>query len=142
MPRAKQACAALGVQRIHLYQLHAPDPRTPLSTSVRALDALRNEGLIERVGLCNVNVGQIEEARRITDISAVQIELSLWHDTSLLNGVVQHCIEHGIQLIAYRPLGGSRRSRQSAFGSGAGRGREPSRRDAGGDRAGVALWPV
>ena len=103
---------ALGVERIHLYQLHAPDPRTPLSTSVKALDALRNEGLVERIGLCNVNVGQIEEARRITDISAVQIELSLWHDANLLNGVVQHCIEHGIQLIAYRPLGGSRRSRR------------------------------
>ena len=103
---------ALGVQRIRLYQLHAPDPRTPLSTSVRALNALRNEGLVDRVGLCNVNVSQIEEARRITDISAVQIELSLWHDTSLLNGVVLHCIEHGIQLIAYRPLCGSRRSRR------------------------------
>ena len=100
---------ALGMDRIHLYQLHAPDPRTPLSTSVRALAALRNDGLIERVGLCNVNVGQIEEARRITEIAAVQIELSLWHDTTVLNGVVQHCIAHGIQVIAYRPLGGVRR---------------------------------
>jgi aryl-alcohol dehydrogenase-like predicted oxidoreductase/predicted kinase len=103
---------ALGRQRIHLYQLHAPDPRTPLATSVRALDALRSEGLIERIGLCNVNVGQIEEARRITEISAVQVELSLWYDTNVLNGVVRHCIEHGIQLIAYRPLGGSRQSRR------------------------------
>jgi aryl-alcohol dehydrogenase-like predicted oxidoreductase/histidinol phosphatase-like enzyme/predicted kinase len=103
---------ALGLDRIRLYQLHAPDPRTPLATSVRALDALRNEGLVERIGLCNVNVSQIEEARRITDISAVQIELSLWHDTNVLNGVLQHCIEHGIQLIAYRPLGGARQSRR------------------------------
>ena len=103
---------ALGVQCIHLYQLHTPDPRTPLATSVRALDALRREGLIERIGLCNVNVGQIEEARRITEISAVQVELNLWHDTNLLNGVVQHCIEHAIQLIAYRPLGGARQSRR------------------------------
>jgi aryl-alcohol dehydrogenase-like predicted oxidoreductase len=103
---------ALGADRIDLYQLHALDPRTPLATSVRALDALKNEGLIERVGLCNVNVGQIEEARGITEISAVQVELSVWHDENLLNGVVQHCITHGIQLIAYRPLGGSRRLRQ------------------------------
>jgi aryl-alcohol dehydrogenase-like predicted oxidoreductase len=117
--KARHLCAAceaslraLGLQRIQLYQLHAPDPRTPLATSVRALDALRNEGFIERVGLCNVNVSQIEEARRITEISAVQIELSLWHDTNVLNGVVQHCIEHGIQLIAYRPLGGARQSRR------------------------------
>ena len=103
---------ALGADRIDLYQLHAPDPRTPLATSVRALAALKDEGLVERVGLCNVNVGQIEEARRITEISAVQVELSVWHDENLLNGVVQYCITHGIQLIAYRPLGGSRRLRQ------------------------------
>ena len=105
---------ALGMQRIHLYQLHVPDPWTPLATSVRALDGLRNEGLVERIGLCNVNVSQIEEARRITEISAVQIELSLWHDTNVLNGVVQHCIDHGIQVIAYRPLGGARQARRLA----------------------------
>ena len=79
---------ALDVERIQLYQLHAPDPRTPLGTSVRALAALKDEGLIERVALCNVNVGQIEEARRITDIAAVQVEVSVWHDENLLNGVV------------------------------------------------------
>ena len=103
---------ALGVERIQLYQLHAPDAGTPLSTSVRALAALKDEGLVERIGLCNVNVGQIDEARRITEISAVQVELSLWQDTSVLNGVVQSCIAHGIQVIAYRPLGGSRRHRR------------------------------
>ena len=61
------ACAAsrraLGVERIHLYQLHAPDPRTPLATSVRALAALKRDGYVESIGLCNVTVGQIEEAR-------------------------------------------------------------------------------
>jgi aryl-alcohol dehydrogenase-like predicted oxidoreductase len=103
---------ALDMQRIHLYQLHAPDSRTPLSTSVRALDALKKEGLIERIGLCNVNVSQIEEARRITEISAVQVEMSPWHYTNILNGVLQHCTEHGIQLIAYRPLAGARRARR------------------------------
>jgi aryl-alcohol dehydrogenase-like predicted oxidoreductase len=106
---------ALGLERIHLYQLHAVDPRTPLSTSVRALAALKDDGLIERVGLCNVNVGQIEEARRIIEISSVQVELSPWHDTNLLNGVAQYCIAHRIQLLAYRPLGGSRKRRRMLF---------------------------
>jgi aryl-alcohol dehydrogenase-like predicted oxidoreductase len=69
---------ALDADRIDLYQLHAPDPRVPLATSVRALHTLRRRGLIASVGLCNVTVGQIEEARRITDIDAVQVELSLW----------------------------------------------------------------
>ena len=100
---------ALGVERIDLYQLHAPDPRTPLSTSVRALAALKRDGLVEHIGLCNVNVGQIEEARRITDIAAVQVELSLWHDDNFLSGVAEYCVTSGIRLIAYRPLGGPHR---------------------------------
>jgi aryl-alcohol dehydrogenase-like predicted oxidoreductase/histidinol phosphatase-like enzyme len=100
---------ALGVERIQLYQLHAPDPRTPLSTSVRALAALQRDGWIERIGLCNVNVAQIKEAQQIADIASVQVELSVWHDDSLLSGVVQHCLANGIQVIAHRPLGGVRR---------------------------------
>ena len=112
----REACEAsliaLGVDRIDLYQLHAPDPRVPFPTSVRALAALKDEGLVARIGLCNVNVGQIEKARSIADVSAVQIELSVWHDENLLNGVVEYCITHGIELIAYRPLGGPRRIRQ------------------------------
>jgi aryl-alcohol dehydrogenase-like predicted oxidoreductase len=103
---------ALHVERIDLYQLHAPDPRVPLATSVRALASLKDEGLVARVGLCNVTVGQIEEACRTTEISSVQVELSVWHDENLLNGVVDYCIEHHIQLIAYRPLGGRRRLSQ------------------------------
>lgn len=104
---------ALGVERIPLYQLHAPDPRTPLATSVRALDALRRDGLVEEVGLCNVSVGQIEEARRITQIAVVQVELSLWHDENLRNGVAEHCFANGITLVAYRPLGGPERRRSA-----------------------------
>jgi len=105
---------ALGVSCIHLYQFHAPDPRVPLATSVRALDALKRDGHIESIGLCNVNVGQIEEARRITEIAAVQVELSVWKDDNILNGVVACCLAHGIRLLAYRPLGGVQRARRLA----------------------------
>jgi aryl-alcohol dehydrogenase-like predicted oxidoreductase/predicted kinase/histidinol phosphatase-like enzyme len=111
--RAKQLAArchdsrqALGVERLDLYQLHAPDPRTPLSTSVRALAALKRDGLVDAIGLCNVTVGQIEEARRITEIDSIQIELSLWHEEHLLSGVLEHCIAHELCVLAYRPLGG------------------------------------
>jgi aryl-alcohol dehydrogenase-like predicted oxidoreductase/histidinol phosphatase-like enzyme/predicted kinase len=103
---------ALGMQRLPLYQLHAPDPRTPLSTSVRALASLQRDGLVEAIGLCNVNVGHIEEARRIVPIDSVQVELSLWHDESLLSGVVEYCTANQIRLLAYRPLGGARRRRR------------------------------
>jgi aryl-alcohol dehydrogenase-like predicted oxidoreductase/predicted kinase len=103
---------ALDVERIDLYQLHAPDPRVPFATSVRALGALKDEGLVTRIGLCNVNVGQIEEARRIAEIAAVQLELSVSHDESLLGGVIDYCLTHGIDVIAFRPLGGRRKVSQ------------------------------
>ena len=112
-----QACErsrrALGVEQIALYQLHAPDPRTPLATSIRALASLKRDGLIHTIGLCNVTVGQIEEARRITEIEAIQVELSIWNDHQVLSGVVEYCIANRIRLLAYRPLGGPARYRKT-----------------------------
>ena len=106
----ERSCRALGVNQLDLYQLHTPDPRTPFTTSVRALAALQRDGVIKSIGLSNVTVGQIEEARRIAPIDAVQIELSVWYDGSILSGVVGYCLDHGIRVLAYRPLGG-RKSR-------------------------------
>jgi aryl-alcohol dehydrogenase-like predicted oxidoreductase/histidinol phosphatase-like enzyme len=106
--------AALGVDRIPLYQLHAPDPRTPLATSVRALEGLRRDGLVEAIGLCNVTVGQIEEACAIAPIAAVQIELGVWCDDAILGGVVEYCAAHDIAVLAHRPLGGERRRARTA----------------------------
>jgi aryl-alcohol dehydrogenase-like predicted oxidoreductase/predicted kinase len=104
---------ALGVDVIDLYQLHAVDPRTPLETSVRALATLRDEGKIRRIGLCSVTVGQVNAARRITEIASVQVSLSPLDDEALRNGVAEYCRDHGIRLIAYRPLGGERVMRLS-----------------------------
>ena len=113
-----EACAAsraaLGLERLPLYQLHAPDPRTPLATSVRALDELRRDGLIEAIGLCNVTVGQLEEACAIAPIASVQIELGVWCDDGVLGGVVDYCAAHDIALLAHRPLGGERRRARTA----------------------------
>jgi aryl-alcohol dehydrogenase-like predicted oxidoreductase/predicted kinase/histidinol phosphatase-like enzyme len=111
--RCEESRRALGVDRIDLYQLHAPDPRTPLSTSVRALAALKRDGLIDAIGLSNVTVGQIEEARRITEVDSIQVELSIWHDEHLLSGVAEYCLAHRLRLLAYRPLGGPGRRRRT-----------------------------
>lgn len=112
--RAKHVAAAcensrraLGVKRIDLYQLHAPDPRVPLATSVRALASLQHEGKIAGIGLSNVSLHQLEEARRIAEIAAVQIELHPFREEGFRGGVPEYCIENGIRLIAHRPLGGA-----------------------------------
>ena len=102
----ERSCRALDVDAIDLYQLHVVDPRTPLSTSVRALASLHRDGLIKSIGLSNVTVGQIEEARRIVPIDSIQVELSVWYDGNLLGGVAEYCARNGIRLLGYRPLGG------------------------------------
>jgi len=104
---------ALGVDRLALYQLHAPDPRTPLATSVRALAALQRDGLLERIGLCNVTVQQLREARRIAEIASVQVELNPWNDDHILSGVAAFCLAEGITLVAHRPLGGAAHARRA-----------------------------
>ena len=100
---------ALGVDRIHLYQLHAPDPQVALATSVRALAALQRDGAVERIGLCNVTLGQLQEARAIAEIASVQVELGPWRDEAVRSGLVEFCAANGILLLAHRPLGGAER---------------------------------
>jgi aryl-alcohol dehydrogenase-like predicted oxidoreductase/predicted kinase len=103
--------SALGVPRLALYQLHAVDPRTPLETSIRALAELQKDGLIECIGLCNVTVGQIEAARRITDITTVQVSLGPFDEENFRNGVAEYCRDENLRLLGYRPLGGADRDR-------------------------------
>ncbi len=103
---------ALGGLPIDLYLLHAPDPRTPWSTSVRALARLVDDGLVARVGVCNVNRTQLDEAVELAPIAAVQVAISPFDDRALRGGVVDRCSELGIAVIAHSPLGGPRRARR------------------------------
>jgi aryl-alcohol dehydrogenase-like predicted oxidoreductase/predicted kinase len=111
----KAACEAsrraLDVDTIDLYQLHVVDPRTPLATSVRALAALQAQNKVRRIGLSNVTVSQIQAARALADIAAVQVSLSVADDENLRNGVAEYCVANDIMLIAYRPLDGRRAPR-------------------------------
>jgi aryl-alcohol dehydrogenase-like predicted oxidoreductase len=101
---------ALGGRAIDLYLLHAPDPRTSWSTSVRALLGLRERGLVPRVGLCNVNRRQLDEALALGPIDAVEVALGPFDDAALRGGVVQRCAELGIAVIAHSVLGGPARA--------------------------------
>ena len=95
---------------IDLYLIHAPDPRTPWRTSVRALARLVEQELVRRVGLANVTRAQLDEALELAPISAIQVGLSLLDDRALRGGVVERCTERGLTLIAHSPLGGPRRA--------------------------------
>ena len=96
---------------IDLYLIHAPDPQRPWRTSLRALARLVDEGIVKRVGVSNVNRGQMDEALELAPVSAVQVAVSVSDDRALRGGVVERCIDSGVALIAHSPLGGPRRAK-------------------------------
>ncbi len=106
----EQSLIALDGLPIDLYLIHAPDPRTPWRTSVRALARLADEGLVRRVGLANVNRTQLDEALELAPIAAIQVALSPFEDRAIRGGLVERCEELGIALLAHSPLGGPKRA--------------------------------
>jgi len=101
---------ALGGLPIDLYLIHAPDPRTPWRTSVRALARLVEEGLVGRIGVANINRRQLDEALELAPIAAVQVALNPFGDRALRGGIVERCTERGLALMAHSPLGGPGRA--------------------------------
>jgi aryl-alcohol dehydrogenase-like predicted oxidoreductase len=99
---------ALGVERIALYQLHAPDPAVPFDESIGAMAELQRAGKVRWIGLSNVSVEEIRRAQPIAQISSVQNRLNPFFRESLTEGVVQYCGANGIAFLAYSPTGGGR----------------------------------
>lgn len=103
----RQACEGslrrLKVDRIDVYQLHAPDPNVPFEDSVGTLAELRKEGKVRHVALSNVSVDLIEQARAIVPIVSVQNRYNLGDRKH--EAVVDHCAAQGIGFIPWYPLG-------------------------------------
>jgi len=93
----------LKLERIDLYQLHAPDPKVPFADSVGALAEAQRAGRIRHVGVSNVSVKQLEEARRICPIVSVQNRYNLEDRSS--EDVLQSCERLGIAFLPWYPLG-------------------------------------
>jgi pyridoxine 4-dehydrogenase len=93
----------LRVERIDLYQFHAPDPKVPYADSVGTLAELQRAGKIRHLGVSNVDVGELEQARRIATIVSVQNEYNLDYRSS--DDVLAACEKAGIAFIPWYPLG-------------------------------------
>ena len=93
----------LKLERIDLYQLHAPDPKVPFADSVGALADAQRAGKIRHLGVSNVSVAQLEEARRIAPIVSVQNEYNLEDRSS--EAVLKACERLGIAFLPWYPLG-------------------------------------
>jgi aryl-alcohol dehydrogenase-like predicted oxidoreductase len=93
----------LKLERIDLYQLHAPDPKVPFEDSVGALAELQRAGKIRHVGVSNVSVAQLEQARKIVPVLSVQNEYNLENRAS--EDVLRACERLGIAFLPWYPLG-------------------------------------
>jgi len=102
----------LKVDRIDLYQFHAPDPKVPYAESLGTLADLQRAGKIRHLGVSNVDVRQLEQARRIAAVVSVQNEYNI--DNRKDDDVLAACEKAGVVFIPWFPLGAGRALRSAA----------------------------
>lgn len=103
----EQSLASLrvdAIDAIDLYYLHRVDPETPFEETLGALGEELARGTIRAVGLSNVSVAQIEQARAILPVTAVQNHYNLTERG--YDDVIDHCAAEDIVFVPYFPLKG------------------------------------
>ncbi len=93
---------------VDLYQLHQPDPETPIADTLGALDELAKAGKVREIGCSNFSVAQIREAadsaKGRAQFVSIQNEFSLFQREPENNGVLAECEARGIAFLPYFPL--------------------------------------
>jgi pyridoxine 4-dehydrogenase len=97
-----RALHRLRVDRIELLQLHRIDPEIPLADQVGTLRDLRDEGKIARIGLSEITVTQLGEARRIVEVASVQNRYNILDREH--EPVLEACERAGIAFLPWRPV--------------------------------------
>jgi len=92
----------LGVERIDLFQLHRIDPKVPAGDQFGVLRDLQKEGKVRHIGLSEVNVAEIEAARRIVTVATVQNQYNLAYRNS--EDVLDYCTRKNLGFIPWFPL--------------------------------------
>ena len=100
----EQSLRSLRTDTIDLYYLHRVDPETPLEESLGVIKGYVDRGAIRHVGVSAVRVEQVERARQVLPIVAVQNRYNQTereHDD-----VIDYCERHGLAFVPYYPLSG------------------------------------
>jgi len=100
----EESLRRLRTDSIPLYYLHRVDPETPLEESLAAIKQYRDRGKIRHVGISEVSIDEIERARRVVPIAAVQDHYNISerkHET-----VVDYCAREDIVFVPFFPLRG------------------------------------
>ena len=100
----EQSLKSLRTDRITLYYLHRVDPLTPLEESLGAIKEYQDRGQIVHIGVSEVTVEQIERARKVAPIAAVQNEYNIAQRK--YDAVVDYCTREDIIFVPFFPLRG------------------------------------
>lgn len=92
----------LRLERIDLYQLHRIDPKVPAEESLGALKEMQSQGKIRYIGLSEVSVAEIENARKIVEIMSVQNLYNLANRQS--QAVLDYCEKNRLGFIPWFPI--------------------------------------
>lgn len=105
---AERSRERLGVGCLDLCLWHAPDPRTPVASSARALARVQQRGIARAVGVANLTAGQLREVAGHVSLAALQVEVSPVHHEAVRSGVIEVARALGIPVLAHRPFGGEK----------------------------------
>ncbi|MFB4301632.1 aldo/keto reductase [Actinomadura sp. NTSP31] len=100
--QVEQALRRLRVERIELLQLHRIDPTTPLADQLGTLQDLQTEGKLGRIGLSEVTVTELDQAREIINVASVQNRYNLLDREH--EPVLAACEAAGIAFLPWRPV--------------------------------------
>jgi len=103
---AEDSLRRLGTDHIDLYQMHQPDPSTPIADTLGALNELIKAGKVREIGCSNFSAEQLREAAQIrggTRFVSVQNNYSLLHREPEPE-VLPECQRLGIAFLPYFPL--------------------------------------
>ncbi len=89
-------------ERIDLWQLHRIDPKTPVEESLGEIKELQTAGKIRHVGLSEVKVPEIEQARKVVEIVSVQNKYNIGDRAH--EDVLEYCTKHSIAFIPWFPV--------------------------------------
>jgi pyridoxine 4-dehydrogenase len=89
-------------ETIQLWQLHRIDPQTPVEDSLDVIKDFQKQGKIRHVGLSEVKVPEIEQARKVVDIVSVQNKYNL--SDRAHEDVLEYCEKNGIAFIPWFPV--------------------------------------
>ena len=88
---------------IDLYQVHWPDPGTPIAEVAEAMGALRRAGKIRAVGVSNFSPAQMDEFREVTPLHTAQPPYNLF-ERAIDQDVLPYCLANKIAVLAYGSL--------------------------------------